>query len=109
MIAIVAITIYTNYGDYEKIALGYIAVYSHRHFADVAASSGVEGGPAASTVSIVGVSGGTVPPLTDAVSPRHVSAIDLACSKVSSSFGSKSAESVTSASAAHWSSSATSF
>ena len=40
MIAIVAITIYTNYGDYEKIALGYIAVYSHRHFADVGARIG---------------------------------------------------------------------
>ena len=35
MIAIVAITIYINYSDYEKIVLGYIAVYSHRHFADV--------------------------------------------------------------------------
>ena len=35
MIAIGAITIYTSYGDYEKIASGYIAAYSHRHFADV--------------------------------------------------------------------------
>ena len=34
MIAIVAITIYTSYSDYEKIASGYIAAYSHRHFAD---------------------------------------------------------------------------
>ena len=35
MIGIVAITIYTSYSDYEKIASGYIAAYSHRHFADV--------------------------------------------------------------------------
>jgi len=34
MIAIGTITIYTSYGDYEKIASGYIAAYSHRHFAD---------------------------------------------------------------------------
>jgi len=34
MIAIVAITIYTSYSDYEKIASSYIAAYSHRHFAD---------------------------------------------------------------------------
>ena len=30
----IAIIIYTSYGDYEKIASGYIAAYSHRHFAD---------------------------------------------------------------------------
>jgi len=35
MIAILAIIIYTNYSDYEKIASGYIVAYSHRHFADV--------------------------------------------------------------------------
>jgi len=34
MIAILAIIIYTNYSDYEKIASGYIVAYSHRHFAD---------------------------------------------------------------------------
>ena len=32
----IAIIIYTSYGDYEKIASGYIAAYSHRHFADEA-------------------------------------------------------------------------
>jgi len=35
---ILAITIYTNYDDYKKIASGYVAIYSYRHFADALAS-----------------------------------------------------------------------